>query len=496
MQRRATGGPVALETLLGWVVCGRTSPRRTTEVESFPTNSENSANMLLRKNGEFDEVEILPEEDVPEKNKEARKEREHASTSGAEKCRVSLSRRSGQRGLPNAVKQTGRQLAIVERGSKVRRSEPLYHVAAERQNSGKERAKPTPETGPLRRISLPTPHSGTEVGNPATKGSRDEARKKWATKNPCRLGPEWPAEPPQARQRSPNDSRRTSRSPQGGKSPQGQATLTATMNDAAAGPRHSPIEGNAAGMLRIRGCRQRFVRRRSAKGEHGDAAPAERELHQVEATQKQLVGKEMTPALGNAAPRGISYASRDRATRLDPSRAKEARGSMLRAAEAQKAQVPGLPMRNDQPIHTRTPTLGARRSVTTARYRLAGSGEARKSGHRRINTPTWNRKENCWRVHRKPGAVAEPSTGREEVDGMCRCPPEKSGEVSDGRLTLPSGGRLFRTEQHRPSRCDRAWGWWPEVAGKTKTIPAHRRPDRYLGICRPRPGSDRPLCRH
>ncbi|KRX28103.1 hypothetical protein T07_13435 [Trichinella nelsoni] len=56
------------------------------------------------------------------------------------------------------------------------------------------------------------------------------------------------------------------------------------------------------------------------------------------------------------------------------------------------------------------------------------------------------------------------------------------------RLKLP----LFRTEQHRPSRCDLAWGWWPEVAGRTKTIPAYRRPDRYLGICRPRPGSDRP----
>ncbi|KRY38266.1 hypothetical protein T01_3185 [Trichinella spiralis] len=47
---------------------------------------------------------------------------------------------------------------------------------------------------------------------------------------------------------------------------------------------------------------------------------------------------------------------------------------------------------------------------------------------------------------------------------------------------------MFRTEQHRPSRCDLAWGWWPEVAGRMKTIPAYRRPDRYLGICRPRPG--------
>ncbi|KRX48588.1 hypothetical protein T05_15455, partial [Trichinella murrelli] len=45
---------------------------------------------------------------------------------------------------------------------------------------------------------------------------------------------------------------------------------------------------------------------------------------------------------------------------------------------------------------------------------------------------------------------------------------------------------LFRTEQHRLSRCDLARGWWPKVAGRTRTIPAPRRPDRYLGIWQPR----------
>ncbi|KRX34550.1 hypothetical protein T05_2449 [Trichinella murrelli] len=51
---------------------------------------------------------------------------------------------------------------------------------------------------------------------------------------------------------------------------------------------------------------------------------------------------------------------------------------------------------------------------------------------------------------------------------------------------------VFRTEQHRLSRCDLARGWWPKVAGRTRTIPAHRRPDRYLGIWQPRSGSERP----
>ncbi|KRY07214.1 hypothetical protein T12_3937 [Trichinella patagoniensis] len=47
---------------------------------------------------------IVPEEDVPEGNKEALEKREETSTSGVEKSQVSLPRCSGQRGFPNVVK--------------------------------------------------------------------------------------------------------------------------------------------------------------------------------------------------------------------------------------------------------------------------------------------------------------------------------------------------------------------------------------------------------
>ncbi|KRZ81410.1 hypothetical protein T08_2465, partial [Trichinella sp. T8] len=124
-----------------------------------------------------------------------------------------------------------------------------------RQHSEKDRAKPAPETCSLRRISHPTPHAGTEFGNPATVEGRDAALKKWATKNPCRPGSGWLAEPPPARKRQP--------------------ALTATMDDAVAGPQPSAVEGNAAGM-----------------SEHEDAEPAEGELHRIQETQKQLMGKE------------------------------------------------------------------------------------------------------------------------------------------------------------------------------------------------------------
>ncbi|OUC40842.1 hypothetical protein D917_03782, partial [Trichinella nativa] len=63
-------------------------------------------------------VKIVPEEDVPEGNKEALEKREETSTSGVEKSQVSLPRCSGQRGLPNVVKQTRQQLAAMERGLK------------------------------------------------------------------------------------------------------------------------------------------------------------------------------------------------------------------------------------------------------------------------------------------------------------------------------------------------------------------------------------------
>ncbi|OUC47808.1 hypothetical protein D917_06645 [Trichinella nativa] len=64
------------------------------------------------------------------------------------------------------------------------------------------------------------------------------------------------------------------------------------MDDAFAGPRPSPIRGNAAWMSRIRVYRQHSVRRQSARSEHGDAEPADGELNRIEVTRKQLMGKE------------------------------------------------------------------------------------------------------------------------------------------------------------------------------------------------------------
>ncbi|KRX30715.1 hypothetical protein T05_15781, partial [Trichinella murrelli] len=115
--------------------------------------------------------------------------------------------------------------------------------------------------------------------------------KKWVTGNPWRQGPGWPAEPLQARRRSPEGSGRTTRLSQVGESPPGQSELALTMDDAdAADPRHSTIKRNAAGVWQTSVHRQRSVsRHQSAKGKHGDAERTKGGLHWTVVTRKPLV---------------------------------------------------------------------------------------------------------------------------------------------------------------------------------------------------------------
>ncbi|KRZ96784.1 Poly(A) RNA polymerase GLD2-A [Trichinella sp. T8] len=209
-------------------------------------------------------------------NKEAREKREHTSTSGAEKCRVSLPR--CQRGLPNIVKRTGRQLAIVKRGLKVRRREPcgtIYHAVAGKQHSEKDRAKPAPETCSLRRISHPTP-----VQNLVT-------QRLWKAKTPVGRVPDGQPSHHQLGSVVMKTQDRTQRSPQEG----GESTRTASIDgDDGRRRRGTPAFSDrkecGGDVVNPRAPRQ------LARSEHEDAEPAEGELHRIQATQKQLMGKE------------------------------------------------------------------------------------------------------------------------------------------------------------------------------------------------------------
>ncbi|XP_003370761.1 zinc knuckle protein [Trichinella spiralis] len=320
MRRRATGGPVALETLLGWVVCGRTSPRRTAEVESFPTNPENSADVLLRKNGEINEVEILPEEDLPEGNKEALEKRKETSTS-----------------VKRSVRSASRYAQVNE------------------------------------------------------------------------------------------------------------ASLTLSN-----GP-------------------DRSVRCRSARSEHGDAEPAEGELNRIEVTRKQLMGKEnpdtpvsmshpavspgrhewtealichrhwgTLPTEAYHTPAAIEqrvWIPAERMRRQDPccGQPKRRRRRWPGCRCATTSLVTRGPPRWEQDwcCHQRLMATWWRRRGTKRHHGTLPPGWKRRSEEvgPSTNAPTWNRKENRRRVHRKPGAVAEPATECEVEDGLRISPPGKPANV-------------------------------------------------------------------
>ncbi|KRZ50123.1 hypothetical protein T02_1604 [Trichinella nativa] len=387
MRRRATGGPVALEALFGWVARGRASPRWTAEVGTFLANSEKSADVSWRKTGRIDAVKIVPEKDVPEGNKEALEKREETSMSGVEKSQVSLPRCSGQRGLPNVVKRTSRQLAG-ERGMKKAQNGPHgYRI--------------------------------------------------------------W------------------------GESPSRQSELASTRDDAA-DPRHSTIKRNAAWVWQTSVHRQRSVsRHQSAKGKHGDAERTEGELHWTEVTRKPLV-KEVntdTPvSTGHpAVPPGRHVWTETRICHRHwgtlPT--EEAQGSRWRAAEAQKAQLAELPSRNERPPYTKTPTSGEGLVLpSVVDGHMVASLESEASPRHAATALEEDRR----RAHRDPGAVVTPSTGSEEVDGMCRCTPGKPGEVSD--VTWPrAGAQKSRVRQEQNPRNANQIAIWASGGSESGSAP-------------------------
>ncbi|XP_003368577.1 conserved hypothetical protein [Trichinella spiralis] len=336
--------------------------------------------------------------------------REETSTSSAEKSQVSLPRHSGQRSLHNVVQRTSRQLAG-ERGLK-----------------------------------------------------------KWITGKPWLQGPGWPAEPLQARRRSFEGSGRTTRLSQVGQSPPGQSELASTTDDAA-DPRHSTIKGNAAGVWQTSVHGRRFASRHpSAKCKHEDA-------NRTEVTRKPLVRDQNQDTPGSTGhPAGPPGRHVWTETRICPVHWGALHTEVRRSLNAieQRGWIPTERMRREdrgcgQPKHRRPGCRHATTGLCTRRHprqerdwcchqrlmatwwrhwrakhhhgtRLLHWKRSHKEGRPWTNAPTWDHKEDRRRLHRKPGVVAEPSTVREEVDGMSRCPPGKPGEVSDGRVTLPSGG--------------------------------------------------------
>ncbi|KRX18282.1 hypothetical protein T07_9503 [Trichinella nelsoni] len=272
--------------------------------------------------------------------------------------------------------------------------------------------------------------------------------------------------------------------------------LASTM-DHAADPRHSTIKGNAAGVWQTSVHRQRFVsRHQSAKCKHVDAERTEGELHRTEVTQNPLVRDENSDTPGStghlAVPPGRHVWTE---TRICHRRWGTLPTQVRRSLNAieQRSWILAECMRREdrcggQPKRRRCRWLGCRHATTglftrrpphherdwcchqrfmaswwrhwKAKHhhgtRLPHWKRSSKEGGPWTNAPTWNHKEDRRRVHCEPGTVVTPSTGREEDNGMRIFPPKELDEVSDGRLTLPSGGEDVTSVTTRPSRCDLA----------------------------------------
>ncbi|KRX17421.1 hypothetical protein T07_2280 [Trichinella nelsoni] len=111
VRRGQTGGPVAVETLFIWVVCGRTSPLPTGKLASPLKKIEDSADATLRKFWEIEALGFTPEEDVSAMDAEALKKFEETLTFEGEKHRLmAVERRlKGHRQLNTAYTSAIRQ---------------------------------------------------------------------------------------------------------------------------------------------------------------------------------------------------------------------------------------------------------------------------------------------------------------------------------------------------------------------------------------------------
>ncbi|XP_003369448.1 conserved hypothetical protein [Trichinella spiralis] len=114
MRRNATG-PVALETLLSWVVCGKPRPGPVAEKRVLLTKIEEPTNASLRRFWEVEAMGINPEDDAePEDARMVEKFEDSLSFDG-ERYQVRLPWSRSQPDLPVRIKQAMRQLTAVER---------------------------------------------------------------------------------------------------------------------------------------------------------------------------------------------------------------------------------------------------------------------------------------------------------------------------------------------------------------------------------------------
>ncbi|KRZ56324.1 hypothetical protein T02_10589 [Trichinella nativa] len=114
VRRVPAGGPVAIHSQLGWILCGQTSRRPTTAVTILLTHVEQSADQILRLIWELEAIGIATDNQMAPPDEEALQRSEEGLTFDGERYKVHLPWLPSRPSLPNNFPQARRRLLAVE----------------------------------------------------------------------------------------------------------------------------------------------------------------------------------------------------------------------------------------------------------------------------------------------------------------------------------------------------------------------------------------------
>ncbi|KRX53725.1 hypothetical protein T09_8680, partial [Trichinella sp. T9] len=150
MKRNATGS-IALETLLGWIICGKPHSGPSEEARVLLTKVEEPTDAALRKFWEIEAMGITPEDNVASEDTRMMERFEKSLSFNGERYQVGLLWSEGQPDLPVNVKQAMRRLTTVERRLAQSDKDSCDYSSTMRRYLVNGWAEPATESGPPRR---------------------------------------------------------------------------------------------------------------------------------------------------------------------------------------------------------------------------------------------------------------------------------------------------------------------------------------------------------
>ncbi|XP_003382158.1 putative integrase core domain protein [Trichinella spiralis] len=142
------GGPVAIHSQLGWILCGQTNRRPTTAVTTLLTHVEESADQILRRFWELEAIGIATDNQTAPPDQEALQRFEEGLSFDGERYEVHLPWLPSRPSLPNNFPQARRRLLAVERRLARCEEERLEYAATMRQYMENGWAERAPEIVP------------------------------------------------------------------------------------------------------------------------------------------------------------------------------------------------------------------------------------------------------------------------------------------------------------------------------------------------------------